>query len=452
MLDPNIILSGVQPDLGNAFARGQARGALGAEIRNTNAMRDLLQEQGPNILAGDQNALNALSRFDPQAALGVQDSRLQVQQRELALTEAKETARLRAQTVAAGLSAQERAAEAAQLDRALAMATQAQTPEQFDAAMRAAGADDLVGQFENRDLLIAGALGLKEALEFNKGPEPQSPEGKFAADQRAGLLPSDARRGSDDQSAKEEQIGRLMEGGLDRNTAIAIVDGRVKVATDAFGNISLVDAAQFPLSPPGQGQQGAQAPAAPSAQGQAPSFSAVPVPAQNDGVARDFSGSTGIPGLVRSIQNAASSAAGQDLPAPEVENAINTLNALNRDTMAILSSSLEGRPSVFSQEQIQAFLPQSTGIFQGPERTLSRARETRAAIQRDIETTMQVANGSGQFTPATVSQARQRLLALRTVAGQWDAIVQGLQLQTPPQGRATGPRQAPSGITFEVLE
>jgi len=330
-----------------------------------------------------------------------------------------------------------------------------QTPEQWDALMQQLGEGDLVGQFENRDVIIAGALGLKEALAAQKGPDPLSPEGKFAADQRAGLLPPDARRGSDDQSAKEEQIGRLMEGGLDRNTAIAIVDGRVKVATDAFGNVSLVDAAQFPLSPPGQGQQGAQVPAASApAQGQSPSFSAAPVPAPDDGVARDFGGSTGIPGLVRSIQNAASSAAGQDLPAPEVENAINTLNALNRDTMAILSSSLEGRPSVFSQEQIQAFLPQSTGIFQGPERTLSRARETRAAIQRDIETTMQVANGSGQFTPATVSQARQRLLALRTVAGQWDSIVQGLQLQTPPQGRAPGPRQGqtPSGITFEVLE
>lgn len=189
-LNPSIILAGTQPDLVNSFARGQEAGARSGEIRNQNALRGLLQEQGPNILAGDQNALNALSRFDPTAALGVQDRRLQIQQREQDLVQAKETARLRAMTVAASLSAQQRAQEADILDRALGAATQAQTPEQWDAIMQQFGATDLAGQFENRDVIIAGALGLKEALEMQKGPEePATVQALRIRAQESGLQP-----------------------------------------------------------------------------------------------------------------------------------------------------------------------------------------------------------------------------------------------------------------------
>jgi hypothetical protein len=170
-LNPRIILGSQQPDLVNSFARGQEAGARQGEIQNQNALRGLLREQGPNILAGEQESLNALSRFDPQAALGVQDSRLQIQQREQALVAAKEQAKQRAATVAAGLSAQQREQEAETLDRALAAGTAAQTPEEWDAAMRAFGAEDLVGAFDQRDMAIAAALGLKEALEFNAPPE-----------------------------------------------------------------------------------------------------------------------------------------------------------------------------------------------------------------------------------------------------------------------------------------
>jgi len=51
------------------------------------------------------------------------------------------------------------------------MGTQAQTPEQWDAVMSQLGEDgaQYVGQFENRDMIIAGALGLSEALKMGQG-------------------------------------------------------------------------------------------------------------------------------------------------------------------------------------------------------------------------------------------------------------------------------------------
>ena len=75
-LDPNIALQGRQPNVLNALiGAAQAAGATN-EVRHQNALRGLYREQGPGIAAGEQNALNALSRLDPQASLGVQNNRL----------------------------------------------------------------------------------------------------------------------------------------------------------------------------------------------------------------------------------------------------------------------------------------------------------------------------------------------------------------------------------------
>ena len=49
------------------------------------------------------------------------------------------------------------------------MGTQAQTPEQWDQVMQSVGAADYVGQFGNRQMLIAGALGLRDALTMGQG-------------------------------------------------------------------------------------------------------------------------------------------------------------------------------------------------------------------------------------------------------------------------------------------
>ncbi|WP_170545297.1 hypothetical protein [Ruegeria arenilitoris] len=70
-LNPNIILAGNQPNPVNAFARGQALRAQTDQSQHQNALRNLFQQQGANILAGDSTALNALAQFDPGAALEI---------------------------------------------------------------------------------------------------------------------------------------------------------------------------------------------------------------------------------------------------------------------------------------------------------------------------------------------------------------------------------------------
>ncbi len=71
-MDHSIILAGRQPNFVNAFAQGQAARARADHFQSQNELRNLYQTQGANILAGDQNALNALAQFDPGAALQIQ--------------------------------------------------------------------------------------------------------------------------------------------------------------------------------------------------------------------------------------------------------------------------------------------------------------------------------------------------------------------------------------------
>lgn len=206
-MNSGIILAGQTPDIMGNFSRGMEVRAQENALAQKNELANLYRTQGAQILAGDQQALNALAGVDPNAALGVQQARLgmdatrhgmqmdeanlAMRQEELAMT--RENARLRGAEIAAQLGAQEAAAAAAEIERAIAMGSQAQTPEQWDMVMSQLGEDgaQFVGQFENRDMIIAGALGLQEALKMGQA-DADAPAGFRELQMRAeaaGLQP-----------------------------------------------------------------------------------------------------------------------------------------------------------------------------------------------------------------------------------------------------------------------
>lgn len=209
-MNAGIILAGQTPDIMGSFSRGmEIRGQRNA-LAQQESLADLYRTQGAQILAGDEQALNALAGIDPNAAMGVQQARLgmdatrhgmrmdeanlAMRQEELAMT--KENARLRGAEIAAQLDAQQAAEAAAAIEKAIAMGSQAQTPEQWDAVMSQLGEDgaQFVGQFENRDMIIAGALGLSEALKMNAPVDPTkgAPSGFMFSDPAnpaAGVVP-----------------------------------------------------------------------------------------------------------------------------------------------------------------------------------------------------------------------------------------------------------------------
>lgn len=189
-LDPSIILSG-QPvnmlgilDASNRMA-GEQKDRL-----HTQGYRNMLATNGAGIMAGDQNALNALAGFDPTAALGVKNTRQEMDfsQQKMGILNAQE--RRAAEQYAMGLSADQRAAEAKQIEDAVKMGLAIQDAATWDQTM-AQMAPDLVGQFGNRQALAARFMEFSDVMKmaFPEPPKPLSKEGKLQADINAGLLP-----------------------------------------------------------------------------------------------------------------------------------------------------------------------------------------------------------------------------------------------------------------------
>jgi len=102
-MDPRFITdAAAQPNYLATMVGAQeaAQGQINAQRQN--ALARVYQEQGPGIMAGDPNALNALARYDPVAAVGVQDTRQGMEADRERLTIARaEGARLAAEHAAA---------------------------------------------------------------------------------------------------------------------------------------------------------------------------------------------------------------------------------------------------------------------------------------------------------------------------------------------------------------
>lgn len=190
-MNTNIALGIQTPDLaGNYMQALQTRNAM-EQMRRENAMQQFMAENGQAVISGDQNALAQLAQFDPRMALAIgsdmrnremEDKRFDLQRRSTEAGMANDAERLnlaRQQAAqasaehAARLSAVDRETALADIDRALAGATQAQTPEQWDKLMsQNEHTKDLVGKFADRDMLVAQGLGLKDALSMGAGPDP----------------------------------------------------------------------------------------------------------------------------------------------------------------------------------------------------------------------------------------------------------------------------------------
>lgn len=181
-LNPSIILAGQSPDIVGAMSRGQTAGAQMADIRQQAQYRNALQQYGPGAVQGDQNALAALARFDPNAVQGMQINSqnmdiaraaegraaqmfpVQMETAQFNLNNARAQGRREAEAWTMQLDASQREAAAQQLQQAVTAMGSAQTPEQWDAYARELGLDDYVGRFDDRGFLIAQAGGQLEVL------------------------------------------------------------------------------------------------------------------------------------------------------------------------------------------------------------------------------------------------------------------------------------------------
>ena len=78
-MDTRIPMMVQSPDFAGSMMNGLNAGTAARDAQRQNALAQLYQQQGPQIMAGDPNALNALAQMDPGAAMGVQQNQLGMQ-------------------------------------------------------------------------------------------------------------------------------------------------------------------------------------------------------------------------------------------------------------------------------------------------------------------------------------------------------------------------------------
>lgn len=173
-LDPSIILSAQSPDIIGNFSRGIQTGQQMRQAQTQNRLTDLYQAQGAQIAAGDQNALNALASISPDMALNVQNTRLGMDQTRQSMQIQAEQAKRAAAEYAKGLSAEQRAAEAARLERGLKGAEffyQKGDKQGYMQFLQQQGIDSAQFPFEQFPAAAASAGVFLEALKAPAAPE-----------------------------------------------------------------------------------------------------------------------------------------------------------------------------------------------------------------------------------------------------------------------------------------
>lgn len=205
-----------------AFLAGKEARRQADAADQLGAMNAFLGQNGQAIFGGDQNALAQLAGFGPQGlqmAMGMQGD-IQARDRQAAMDaqaaedraynrerQSKADARadqkweMELAEYKKGLSAEQAAEEAAQLENAAKMALSATSPEQWDELATQNGAPELVGQFDNREAVAAQFMSMAEVLK-QTNPEPPKPTtevAKLKADLDAGLI---------DQATYEAELAR----------------------------------------------------------------------------------------------------------------------------------------------------------------------------------------------------------------------------------------------------
>ena len=174
--DSRIILGAQQFDLGAAMNAGLEMAARQKQVDQQNALANFYKTQGANILAGDQNALNALAGFDPAAAMGIQSQRQSMAYADEDQEAQRAAAQREAERYAKEVGAEKAAADAAELRANTMQALAAPTPEAFDAMMIANGRPDMVGQWESREMLAIPYLELADAIDMIAPKAPDQSE------------------------------------------------------------------------------------------------------------------------------------------------------------------------------------------------------------------------------------------------------------------------------------
>lgn len=166
-----------------AFLAGKEARRVADAQAQVSAMQQFIGQNGAALMGGDQNAMAQLAGFGPQGlemAMGMQDRQRAAEDRAYnrerqtkADARADQKWEMELAEYKKGISAEQAAAEAAQLEEAAKMALTAKSPEEWDRLATENGAPELVGQFDNREAVAARFMEMSDVL---KATNPEAPE------------------------------------------------------------------------------------------------------------------------------------------------------------------------------------------------------------------------------------------------------------------------------------
>lgn len=421
-LNPNIILSGSNPNLMGSVAQGMQMRAFRDEMQQRNALADMYQQHGQSLVSGDPGSINALAAVDPRAAMDFQTAHTQNQRAGAAdsraaemhdarLQEMRETSARAAREDAARLSEAERTAAAEKLESGLrGAATFAARGDQagLDEYMRGLGMDPIpLADFPAVAASVLGNLdALNDAKEFYGG-------GK--------------------QSEAEQKIQRVMQDqGVDRRVAQGVVDGLLRVSRDPVDDtIIITNLATGEVS----------APQMPEQPGSVAPTTAQPTPEASPVDGRQAFGAESV---IKNTINTVSDAAGAGAVFPEAQEAQATFRVLQEGLLAEIQSGYTRQPPSWLLKEIRELTPKSGSIWEGPDKAVSKLNALQTSLANELRAKTQLIGR--KMSP----KGREALDAeIDTLNSALERIRYAKQSLGAGGGEA---KKTSSGVTWEVVE
>lgn len=408
MIDSRIPMMVQTPNILAAMAQETQNAANQANVMRTAELQNLYRQQGPGIMAGDPNAMNALARMDPGAAFDMTRMRREDQRADTRLGMDRERLELTRQQVFAGLQEAEDQAEAA---REAAEAVRLSN----DAFMAYRNGD------QSRFSQITGSIGADVPFsEEGIAMLEAIASGASAFQASQGMGPS-----ADNQT--ERDIALLAEIGIPRQEAIRITQLHT-ISRDPVTGETVVINKQTGL-PVNIAPSQTGTPELPGAGAPPPAAGGVPV-VPSGGV--DYRGALGAEGAVTSAINGVVDFAIGQRPFQEQGRARTALSNLRTRTLTTLSTaSVAGRPSNYVMEMFNQNVVQPS-LLSGPEGALDTAQQTLSFLEGMIAENEAVLRS--RVNPTVQSEARRNIEALKGLREDYRIVVDGL---TQPTGGVT---------------
>lgn len=230
-------------------------------------------------------------------------------------------------------------------------------------------------------------------------------------------------------SEKERSIQRLVDTGMDRNTATLITEGVLVTSRDPVtGNAVVINKATG------------------TTVGQLPSSVADAVaeasPAAGDGGAfegLDIPSALGVRGWTSSILNKVTDAVGAGQAAGEAGEVEAALDNLKARTILMSGIDVEGKPSNFTREIIeQKFTISPSELSTGPVAALQRATQMVDMLEQTLSAVEVAAGGGGGASAQQVREARASRSGIENLLTDYRSLKDALEKKGVSSGAANG--------------